>query len=335
MKKFGTFDLSYLTIDSLSEGVGSSQITPLISRLSKSGLKINLISYEKFKPATELIDFFKSIGVNWNFRDFGSTGLIGGLERFNSLRQEIPPTNLIHARSDIPAVSGIYSEQGPVLWDVRSLWADQKVAIQKNRINKVMYTAYRKLENVAANRSIGMSTLTNAVIPILEKRNGRLPAYRTVVPTSVDLKRFELNRKMPVAVQALFSGTYNEYYDLELSAQFMKEFRKLVDCEIHWARPLESDKSQIQVGESKIELLQATSPDSAIAKFLEKNKEGMHHIAFDVEDIFSEIARLKGLGYVMIHDEPKAGADDKLIAFMHPKSSNGVLIELCQDRFKK
>ena len=81
MKKFETFDLSYLTIDSLSEGVGSSQITPLISRLSKSGLKINLISYEKFKPATELINFFKSIGVNWNFQDFGSTGLIGGLER--------------------------------------------------------------------------------------------------------------------------------------------------------------------------------------------------------------------------------------------------------------
>jgi methylmalonyl-CoA/ethylmalonyl-CoA epimerase len=93
--------------------------------------------------------------------------------------------------------------------------------------------------------------------------------------------------------------------------------------------------SFFQVGESKIELLQATSPDSAIAKFLEKLKEGMHHIAFDVEDIFSEIERLKGLGYVMIHDEPKAGADNKLIAFMHPKSSNGVLIELCQDRFKK
>jgi len=93
--------------------------------------------------------------------------------------------------------------------------------------------------------------------------------------------------------------------------------------------------SFFQVGESKIELLQATSPDSAIAKFLEKNKEGMHHIAFDVEDIHAEIERLKGLGYTMIHDAPKAGADDKLIAFMHPKSSNGVLIELCQDRFRK
>jgi methylmalonyl-CoA/ethylmalonyl-CoA epimerase len=93
--------------------------------------------------------------------------------------------------------------------------------------------------------------------------------------------------------------------------------------------------SFFQVGESKIELLQATSADSAIAKFLEKNKEGIHHIAFDVEDILAEIERLKAKGYALIHETPKDGADGKIIAFMHPKSSNGVLLELCQDRFKK
>jgi methylmalonyl-CoA/ethylmalonyl-CoA epimerase len=90
--------------------------------------------------------------------------------------------------------------------------------------------------------------------------------------------------------------------------------------------------SFFKVGESKIELLQATHPDSAIARFLEKNREGIHHIAFDVEDIAHEIARLESLGYEMIHKEAKAGADGKLIAFMHPKSSGGVLIELCQDK---
>jgi len=93
--------------------------------------------------------------------------------------------------------------------------------------------------------------------------------------------------------------------------------------------------SFFQVGESKIELLQATSDDSAIAKFLDKNKEGIHHIAFDVEDIHVEIERLKNKGYTMIHDVPKEGADGKIIAFLHPKSSNSVLVELCQDRFKK
>ncbi len=90
--------------------------------------------------------------------------------------------------------------------------------------------------------------------------------------------------------------------------------------------------SFFQIGESKIELLQATSEESAIAKFLEKNKEGIHHIAFEVGDIYAEIERLKSLGYTMIHEKPKDGADGKIIAFLHPKSSNSVLVELCQDR---
>lgn len=90
--------------------------------------------------------------------------------------------------------------------------------------------------------------------------------------------------------------------------------------------------SFFKTGPNKIELLQATRPDSAIAKFLEKNKEGIHHIAFDVTDIYSEIERLKSLGYTMIHNEPKNGADNKIIAFLHPKDSNGVLIELCQEK---
>lgn len=92
--------------------------------------------------------------------------------------------------------------------------------------------------------------------------------------------------------------------------------------------------SFFQTGPNKIELLQATREDSAIAKFLEKNKEGIHHIAFDVSDIHAEIKRLTDLGYKMIHEQPKDGADGKIIAFLHPKDSNGVLIELCQDKKK-
>jgi len=89
--------------------------------------------------------------------------------------------------------------------------------------------------------------------------------------------------------------------------------------------------SFFQVGESKIELLQSTDPDGPIGKFIEKRGEGIHHIAFDVTDIQSEIDRLIAKGYSMIHEKPKQGADGKIIAFLHPKSSNGVLIELCQD----
>lgn len=84
-------------------------------------------------------------------------------------------------------------------------------------------------------------------------------------------------------------------------------------------------------GPNKIELLEATNPDSPIAKFIEKKGEGIHHIAFDVEDIVSEIARLKAEGFTVLNEIPKKGADNKLVAFLHPKSTNGVLIELCQE----
>lgn len=86
------------------------------------------------------------------------------------------------------------------------------------------------------------------------------------------------------------------------------------------------------VGDSKIELLEATNPDSPIAKFIEKRGVGMHHIAFDVDDINAEINRLLKEGYNLIQHTPKEGADNKLIAFLHPKSTHGVLVELCQER---
>lgn len=88
----------------------------------------------------------------------------------------------------------------------------------------------------------------------------------------------------------------------------------------------------IQVGESKIELLEATDERSAIAKFLEKNRQGFHHVAFEVDDIEKELERLKGEGFQLIHETPKDGADNKRIAFLHPKSTAGLLVELCQEK---
>lgn len=89
--------------------------------------------------------------------------------------------------------------------------------------------------------------------------------------------------------------------------------------------------SFFQIGPNKIELLEASNPNSAIAKFIDKKGEGIHHIAFSVENITNEIERLKKLGFHILSDKPKKGADNKLVAFVHPKTANGVLIELCQD----
>ena len=84
-------------------------------------------------------------------------------------------------------------------------------------------------------------------------------------------------------------------------------------------------------GPNKIELLAATAPDGPIAKFLEKKGEGIHHVAFEVEDIVAEMERLKKEGFTLLNEKPKKGADNKLVAFVHPKTANGVLVELCQE----
>lgn len=89
--------------------------------------------------------------------------------------------------------------------------------------------------------------------------------------------------------------------------------------------------SFFKVGENKIELLESTNPESAISKFIDKRGEGIHHIAFDVTDIKAEMIRLQAEGFVLLNEEPKRGADNKLVCFLHPKGTNGVLIELCQD----
>jgi methylmalonyl-CoA/ethylmalonyl-CoA epimerase len=112
-------------------------------------------------------------------------------------------------------------------------------------------------------------------------------------------------------------------------------FTKLFGKQPYKLEEVESEgvkTSFFMIGESKIELLEATNNDSAIAKFIEKKGEGIHHIAFEVDDIDAEIARLKNEGFELIHTTPKDGADNKRIAFLHPKSTNGVLVELCQEK---
>lgn len=86
-----------------------------------------------------------------------------------------------------------------------------------------------------------------------------------------------------------------------------------------------------QQGPNKIELLESSTPDGVIAKYIEKKGEGIHHIAFDVDDIHAEMVRLKAAGFQLLNETPKKGADNKLVCFMHPKGTNGVLIELCQE----
>jgi methylmalonyl-CoA/ethylmalonyl-CoA epimerase len=114
-----------------------------------------------------------------------------------------------------------------------------------------------------------------------------------------------------------------------------KTYKAILGSEHYKTEEVESEgvsTSFFKIGESKIELLAATREDSPITKFLEKRGEGIHHIAFNVEDINAEIERLKAEGFTLLNETPKPGADNKIVAFMHPKNGHGVLVELCQDK---
>lgn len=110
-------------------------------------------------------------------------------------------------------------------------------------------------------------------------------------------------------------------------------FEKLLNSQCYKTEHIVSEQVNtafFQKGETKIELLESTAADGVIAKYIEKKGQGMHHIAFDVADIEAEMQRLKGEGFVLLNDKPKRGADNKLVCFLHPKGTSGVLIELCQ-----
>jgi methylmalonyl-CoA/ethylmalonyl-CoA epimerase len=115
-------------------------------------------------------------------------------------------------------------------------------------------------------------------------------------------------------------------------------FELLLDTPCYKTEEVDSEKvttAFFQKGETKIELLQGQSPDSVITRFVEKKGEGMHHIAFEVADIHAEMKRLDDAGFTLLSDQPKPGADNKLICFLHPKYTNSVLIEICMERAVK
>lgn len=112
-------------------------------------------------------------------------------------------------------------------------------------------------------------------------------------------------------------------------------FEKILNTPCYKTETVESEKVStafFQNGPNKIELLESTDPEGVIAKFVEKKGEGMHHIAFAVENIEAEMERLKNEGFVLLNEKPKQGADNKLVCFLHPKHTNGVLVELCMDK---
>ncbi len=261
------FDVTYLSADSIQEGVGSSQITPLVLGLANEGLKVQLICLEKKALSTELKGIFQEAGVTLLVKDFGNFGPVGGLGRILRLSSSVKGSRMIHGRSDMGTTAGILGQMDkPVLWDVRSLWSDQRLAIGNQGWNNFTAKGARLLESFSASKASAMTTLTAAVIPVLEERHRVLPKVQEVIPTCVQTDKFYHSPMPKLPLTCLMSGTFNTFYDLERTRQVIIAIREFTDLKVLWARPTESSTTSLGLGEEVINATRHEDMPGLVAK---------------------------------------------------------------------
>ena len=237
-----SIDVSYLSIYSVQEGVGSSQIQMMLFELAKSDLKLNLITFEKNPPDPELSKSFRDSGVIWTPLPFKASGSFGGLKRIYKLKKVVMESNVLHCRSDLPSLAGILSEKGPVLWDIRSLWREQRKQMNPRQVSGAVEISLMQIEKYVASKALAMNTLTHAIVPILEKRHAHLPKISSVIPTCVNLDRFTLRPFPGGRIRMLISGNLNGNYDIVELNRLIIEIKKQIQLEVVWATDVSTSK---------------------------------------------------------------------------------------------
>ena len=261
MAKSFKFDLVYVTHDSLSEGIGMSQILPLLCNISRNGLKVCVISCEKENLDRKVQRILADFDIKWVSIPFGRHGSIGGLGRLLRLALNLPSGDIYHCRSDIAAAATVLRGK-KFLWDVRGLWTDQKVVMKTISSNKLVIFFSRKLETIAAVNASHVVALTNRIIPVLKARHPRMTSNCSVIPTCTNLELFKLRKFKSKKFILVLSGVYNDYYDLELTKKFISEFRFLEPLEVWWVHGREAVKNSLGVGEdSDFSVSQLEMPD--------------------------------------------------------------------------
>ncbi|MGH2661333.1 MAG: glycosyltransferase [Actinomycetota bacterium] len=231
--------LVYLTFDSVREGVGASQVLPYIEGLAARGVAVTLHSYEKEAPDPDTVRKLRGKGVRWVARTFGRPGSAGGALRVLRGIPLVRGANLVHARSDLPAASAMLARVPRWVWDVRSLWADQRIALGDLAPGSAAERILRRVEAAAARRSAGIVTLTGAAVEVLAERHGEsIRDKAEVITTCVDLARFA-PAPLPEGdeVRLLFSGTLNAFYDLPAMLRLAERLRARRPVEVLVATP--------------------------------------------------------------------------------------------------
>lgn len=253
-EKLGT--IAYLSHDSLIEGIGSSQILPIVIGASRKGWNVVLLTCEKntdFSTKSELAEMLKANGITWIKLKFGRIGALGGLGRLVRISLKIPKADFYHCRGDLVATAlRLSNRKARYLWDVRGLWVQQKVIIGTLQDKGIVNSLTLKLEIIAAKHAFAVTTLTQALQPILKKKYQFLTENMYVVPTCTDLELFKFSRKLPKVTTLVLSGVFNNYYDLDQIRKFIEKFRIKKELTVIWAKAAESQRKELDVGEDSI-----------------------------------------------------------------------------------
>ena len=236
--------ICYLTFDSLFEGVGRSQVVPLIKGIGKKGYPVSVITFEKDNSELRSLDF-ENANITWISLPFGRAGLLGLPERIFRMVRAVPKADIYHCRSDLPVLALLFKKNSIFLWDVRSLWFEQKALIDGRKQSGLIFRLALRLEKSAASKASAINVLASPLLGVLKERNGKIPNIQSVIPTSVDLELFNQSSNLPKKKTAMISGTVNNFYDIDLTVKIL-DWLNEDGFEIIWCKPSESRRKAIQ-----------------------------------------------------------------------------------------
>jgi len=234
--------VTYLSMDPLTSTVGSSQVRAYVECLALRGVDVDLVTFEHDVDPV-LHSRLVSFGVTWRPQRFGQHGAVGGLSRVLRAAWAVRGAAIVHARSDMAAAAVMLARIDHWVWDVRSFWADQKVAIGVLRFGSPQERVFRWVERRSAFRATAVITLTGSAIEELDRRYGGVVGKKArIVTTCVDLGRFRASpmpmpMPMPIEVRVLLAGTLNRYYDLGSMLDLVAELRRRRPVEFIVASP--------------------------------------------------------------------------------------------------
>lgn len=230
----------YLSIDSIDEGVGASQVMRYAEGIASRGIPVELHTFEKRRPSVSLVEKVERSGIRWHPHRFGYPGVAGGLARVIRASTAVRGKPFVHARSDMAALAVMLAGVQEWTWDVRSLWVDQRIALGAVAEGSLVERVFRWVEKLAARRSSSVVVLAEEAIPVLQSRFGPDMASKVAtVPTCVDLDLFTPSPMPPLPLRVLMMGTFNAYYDVPLMLHLVEELKRLIPTELVYAGPAE------------------------------------------------------------------------------------------------